>query len=772
MPNLFRRLAQFVLVVRWPLLLGLGIITLICGFKAVQLQIDPTVDMMLAKNTKEYKDYDAYRRNYGSDAIILVAMSTDNVFTPENLDILKRVTETCLKFEQVESVLSLPVVSDIRHKMFGVKIVPALEGVLEGSRPMAEARSEILSNELYLNNLVSHDGKTANLIIRVKTSKDKESGLVIERLKSIFHTEEKRGVKFYMAGAPVEQYEFVRLIRKDQFTFVPMITAFLIAAIFLFYRSVPCVILALSKVFVTLAWTFGTIAFFGQELNLVTSLLAPVLMIITVVNSIHFMNLFFDIRAHHHSLRMSVVLTMEQLGLPSLLTHATTILGFLSLAVDSVPAIRSFGVFAALGSFYSLLVAMFLTPVMLLSLPYRAKPRDFDDRHFFNKVLVGFLEKLEHRWKWVILASVVVSVVFSISGIRKLNVDTNIVRQLKPDSPLAVSTRFIDDHILGVYTLGFVLRTRDGSTIVNRETLQRLDAFKTFLEQMPEISNVNSITTLIKRIHLARKQNPEAYEIPGEVDLERYFKGITSEDNPETWSMMSRDLKEVRLQAQMKAVGTREGKLVEKKARAYMQKKLSPYFETLMTGNVVLLGRMAENLVHSQIMSFGFAFASIFLVIAVIFRSLKMGLLAAVPNIVPILLTYGIMGYLRIELSTSTAMISSIVLGLVVDSSIRFLHRFQLEFEKRGHYLQALHHTYRNTGQALFISTLILVVGFGTSLFAGFRPTIQFCVLTSLTIFLSMICTLLVLPVLVVMTRPFGHQRLFRKHKESIDPFR
>ena len=97
-----------------------------------------------------------------------------------------------------------------------------------------------------------------------------------------------------------------------------------------------------------------------------------------------------------------------------------------------------------------------------------------------------------------------------------------------------------------------------------------------------------------------------------------------------------------------------------------------------MTGNVVLLGRMAENLVHSQIMSFGFAFASIFLVIAVIFRSLKMGLLAAVPNIVPILLTYGIMGYLRIELSTSTAMISSIVLGLVVDSSIRFLHHFTL----------------------------------------------------------------------------------------------
>lgn len=117
-------------------------------------------------------------------------------------------------------------------------------------------------------------------------------------------------------------------------------------------------------------------------------------------------------------------------------------------------------------------------------------------------------------------------------------------------------------------------------------------------------------------------------------------------------------------------------------------------------------------------------------------------------------------------------MISSIVLGLVVDSSIHFLHRFRMEFDKRHHYLQALHHTYRHTGQALVVSTMILVIGFSTSVFAGFRPTIQFGVLTGLTIFLSMICTLLALPVWVVMTRPFGPQKLFRRQKEAPDPFR
>lgn len=774
MNSLFRRLAQFILILRWPVLLGMTLFTLIHAFKLVELKIDPTVDTMFVKSTQEYRDYKAYREKYGSDQIILAAMSAQaGIFQPENLKALVRVTEACKKMKQVESVLSLASVSDIRHKFLGVKIVPALEGVLEGTRSPEEARDSIVGNDLYLNMLISADAKTANLVIRIKTNEEKAGGELIEELKKLFKEEEKnRGVKFYLAGAPVEQYEFVRLIRKDQFTFVPMITFFLTLTTFFIYRSIPCVALSLSTVFVTLAWTFGTIAFLGQELNLVTSLLAPVLMIITVVNSIHYMNLFFDVRAHHTSLRKTVIVTMEQLGVPCLLTHFTTILGFLSLSVTNIPAIRSFGIFAAAGTFYSFIVALVLTPVLLLVLPYRVKRSQMDQPHFFNRVLVAFLEKLEHRWKWIIIFSVIGLVVLSVFGIRKLTVDTNIVKQMKPDSPLAIATRYIDENIMGVYTLGFLLHTRGGQTIVDTETLRRVDDFKTFLEQMPEITSVNSITTLIKRIHEVREQDKSKNVVPEQEDLEHYFKGITAEENKEIWSLMSRDLQEVRLEAQMKAVGTTEGAAVEKNVRAYAAEKLAAYFDITITGNVVLLGRMSEYLVQSQMTSFGFAFASIFLVITIIFRSIRMGLLAAIPNLLPILMVYGLMGYLKIELSTSTAMISSIVLGLVVDSSIHFLHRFRMEFDRRHHYLQALHHTYRHTGQALVVSTMILVIGFSTSIFAGFRPTVQFGVLTGLTIFLSMICTLLALPVWVVMTRPFGPQKLFRTQKEAPDPFR
>ncbi len=565
---------------------------------------------------------------------------------------------------------------------------------------------------------------------------------------------EKDGRKFYIAGAPIEHYDFIGMIRKDQMIFVPIITFLLILTTLVIYRSMACVILSMSIVFMTLVWSMGTISLLGQEINLVTSLLAPVIMIITVVNAIHLMNLFFEIRTHHTSCREAVVLTVSELGLPCFLTHFTTILGFLSLSINPVPAIRSFGLFAAMGTLYSYLIGMLLTPLLLPMLPYRF--RDVDSEHFFNRVVIGYLEKLEFRWKWWIMGGMVAMIVFSILGIQKLTVDTSLIKQMKPETPLAIATKFIDDNLTGVYSLGFMLTRKDGSDIVNHETLSRIDEFKEYLETLPEIVKVNTVTTLIKKIHMARKQGDENYKIPEESSqLERYFKGLRDSEDPELWKLMTKDLKQVRLEARMKAVGTHEGALMEERIRKYLHDEMSEDYEYVMTGNIVLLGNMAKNVVANQLKGFRLAFISILILIVIMFRSVVMAIFAAIPSLLPILTIYGIMGYIQIELSTPTAMISSIVLGLVVDSAIHFLHRFRIEFDKRHHYIQALHHTFRNVGQSLVVSTLILCIGFASSVFSSFRPTMHLGVLTSITIFVALVCTLIILPVCIVVLRPF-----------------
>lgn len=766
---MFRKMALIIHSARWPIAQILAIVTLVMGMALVELKIDPSMETLFIKNSPDYLYYREYSEKYGSDQMIAVAMSTTDVFTRRSLRTLRRVTQDLETMAGVERVMSLANALDIRPKLIGVKTAPALQGAFNGDRSLEDLKKDILSNELYLNNLISKDGKVANIIVYVKAGgKNKGlSGTLIERMRKYLAARKQSGIDYYIAGSPVEQYDFIRLIRRDQFIFVPLIAILLIATTIIMYRSFACMVLSMSIVFMTLIWTLGTISLLGQQLNLMTSLLAPVIMIVAVVNSVYLINVFFEIRPHHTSLKNAIVLTFHQLGMPCLLTHFTAVLGFASLALSPIPAIKSFGIFAAIGTFYSYIVELTLTPLLFPILPFRVREEALEKKSILNHILVEFIEKLDLRWKWWIVALTTVAVIFSLRGLGRIEVDTNIIKQMKPDLPLAVSTRFIDDRLTGVYSLGFVFRRRDGGTMADYETLKLLDQFKTYMEAKPEISKVNSITTVVKRIHQARGNlDVEQFKIPeSQEDLDRYFKGILESKDAEQF--ISKDLKEVRLEARMRAVGTTEGGNVENSAREYLRNNLRSHFEYELTGNVVLLGKIARGLVQEQMHSFTFALGSILLVIIILFRSITLGLLAAIPNLIPILCVYGLMGYLHIELSTPTAMISSIVLGMVVDASIQFLYRFRMEFEHRHHYLQALHHTCRNMGSSMFISTMILVVGFASSVFASFKPTIHFGALTSLTIFLAFVCTLVVLPVCIILVKPFGRQKLFQKRRKQ-----
>ncbi len=769
---MYRHLALSTLNLRWPLLLGLALITFWMGDALLRLRIDPSTDSLFVKTSREYQRYREFNERFGSDYMIALAMETPDLFEPDKLAILQELTDKIAAYPQVERVASLANAHEIRHRFLGVKVVPALGEVYKGEQKPEEARDRILDNELFRHNLVSADGRIANLLIFLKPADEnrESSGILIRNLHKLLERYENEfGVHFYMAGAPIEQYEFIRLIRRDQMIFIPAITLLLILTTWLIYRNFACMVLSMTTVFMTLVWTMGSIERLGYEINLVTSLLAPVIMIIAVVNSIHLMNLFFEIRVSHTSLRESIALTMSQLGAPCFLTHFTTILGFLSLALNPVPAIRNFGLLAALGTLFSYVIEMVLTPLLLMTLPYR-QPKDHPSEHFFNRFIVAYLEKVELRWKWFILAATVLLIGLSFVGFRRLEVDTSLIRQMKPDTPLAISTRFIDENITGVYVLGFVLQKRNGAPMTDYETLSKIEKLKKFLEDQPEIVNVNSITTVLKRIHQARENESEAYRLPEDNDtLKTYLEGLMESRHPDLLKLITADFRQIRLGARMKAVGTEEGTIMEERIMRYMAENFSNEFEYDLTGNIVLLGKMAKNLVRYQIRGFGFAFISILVLITIMFRSIRMGVLAAVPNLIPIVAIYGIMGFAGIELSSPTAMISSIVLGMVVDASIHFLHRFRLEFERRGHYLQSLHHTYRNVGQSLVVSTVILCAGFASSVFASFRPTVLLGVLTSLTIFIALVCTLIVLPVCLLILKPFGPERLFRKSGAALN---
>ncbi len=764
MSSTFRRFAEIILNLRWPIFLVFTLSTLFLVLALPQLKIDPSTETLFEKNSEDYRFYQDFRNHFGSDSLVAIAIDTPSGYlTYENLKWTKALTTVLSSDSRVDRVISLTNAMDIRHRMIGVKVEPVIAGVLEKEKPFDVFKKEVLSNPFVQGNLISKDGKAGAILVRLKAGNPNSLKGYVSELRTLFKFFPWPRAKFYLAGSPVEQHDFVSAIRRDQMFFIPSVTLLLILSSYLIYRNFPSVIVAMSIVFMTLLWTFGTIALLGHSLNLVNSLLAPVVMIISVPNAIYLINLFSELRSHHSSVRECTRLTLQYLGVPCFLTSATVMVGFLSLAFNPVPAVKEFGLFAALGSFYSYVIAMTLTPLLLPILPFRKKAKD-EGNHFFNRVIVTYLEKIDFGLKWLLLVGAGVLVFFSFVGIRHIRIDTNLIHDLRQDSPIAEATRFIDQKLTGVYSLGISVRRKDNGPVTGRDAMEKVDRLSKFLESQSEITKVNSLAMIIKKVHEAREGDPKDFRIPkDEGTLRSYIRHMAESDNPDFWSFISKDFRQTRLEARMKAVGTQRGKALESRIWDYVHRYLSDDYDVRITGNVVLLGKMSERLVEDQVKSVGIAFVVILILISLFFRSWKMGLLASIPNLLPIVALYGLMGFLKIDLSTPTAMISSVVLGLVVDASIQFLYRFRHEFERRGHYLQALHHTYRNVGQAMVVSTLILVFGFASSAFASFRPTVYFGILTSVTILFALVCTLVLLPVALILLRPFGKQKVLAK---------
>lgn len=776
MSHIFRKVGKTVLLLRWPIFLLFSVSTLLFGYAVQFLKIDPSTETLFAKNTSEYRFYQDFRKHFGSDNMVALAIETPpgDYLTFENLQWTWTLTRVLASDPRVDRVLSLTNAMDVRHKAFGVKVEPVIAGVLEKDKSFEEFREEVLVNPFIQGNLLSRDGRVGAILIRLKTKPEDRSFLkgYVGELRQLLKTFPWPKAKFYVAGSPVEQHDFVDAIRRDQMFFVPAVTLFLIFATFLIYRNLPSVVVAMSIVFVTLIWTFGTIALTGRSLNLINSLLAPVVMIVSVPNAIYLINLFSELRPHHPSVKESTCLTLQHLGLPCFLTSATIIVGFLSLVLNPVPAVKDFGLFASLGTFYAYVIAMTLTPLLLPLLPFQRRFGMANENHFFNRVVIAYLEKLEILLKWPIVIGAAVLIFFSVKGIEKIHVDTNIIRDLKTDSPIAIATRFIDNHLTGVYSLGISISRRDGASLISVDTMNRTDQLAQFLEKQPEIAKVNSLPMIIKKVHEARVGEPEAFRIPeDEETLRDYIHRMAESDNADFWTFISGNFRQMRLEARMRAVGTKRGQALESRIWEYVHHHLGKGYDVQLTGVVFLLGKMSDKIVKNQLESLGVAFFIILGLISLFLRSWRMGLLAAIPNLIPMVFLYGTMGFLKIELSTPTAMISSVVLGIVVDASIQFLYRFRYEFGERGHYLQAIHHTYRNVGQAMVVSTLILVFGFASSIFASFKPTIYFGLLTGLTVFFALICTIVLLPVVLVLFKPFGRQAVFiTPAKHSLTP--
>lgn len=549
----------------------------------------------------------------------------------------------------------------------------------------------------------------------------------------------RNGRSTYVAGTPLERSEVTRYLQRDQRLIVPLVLAVLVSIAYGIYRSKRLVILTLISVMLPLLWTLGIVGFSGLRLNVITSLLPAIILVVSVSVVIHLLNQFLRAVIAGHLSAEAIEEAFHQVGLSCGFSALTTAIGFFSLVVSPIPAIQEFAVFAALGVLLAFLAALTCVPIGLFwvgTIPQTAL-MSFDTT--WSLPLLQILTGWAARHRRLVFLGCALLLLLALPGIGYVQEGTDIIRALKATAPLRQSSEFIDQHLTGVNSLELIVSLPASKGPVTPATLRRILAFSQWLRTQAHVTAVFSPWEPLR--------DAPADLLTDDTKLSVLATLLPLSLPLEAWLSVQPHV--ARLSARVTAIhSNRFLELVD----AVQQQAERMSLPVQITGRTYLLATMSRTLVRTQMLSMLMAVGLILGSITLLLRSWRLGLVAAVPNLLPTLMIFGLMGWSGIALSTATMMIACVALGLIVDGTIHLLYRYQRERQTGARPLQAMDMTVQHLGPGVIFSACILALGFWVGLLGSFKPTIYFSFLTGLTMLFALLADLLVTPALALTT--------------------
>ncbi len=667
---------------------GLALVVVITTFSAWQclgLRVDRENRSMRSDSEELGRVEAEFESRFGKEEALLAAVQGCDLATEEGRGFLR---DLAANFAAIEGTAGVSSLADT-----GFAILPFQEGLF-----------------------VSADRRTTGLAIQLDQFDDDGASLerIIGEARRIADGHTRGGTRVALTGLPLEKYESARLVLRDQRIFSPLSLLVLGVVLLWVTRDLRATSVILLIAGITICWTLGCYALSGRTLNMVTSLLPPVVMTISVAASIH---VYLEWEGGGGG-NAGTVAALRKLHLPCLFAAITTIIGFLSLVLSHTPAVRSFGLFAGLGVGFGFFLG---TGFLAVCLSY-LKPRPAGRRGHLLADFLGWAAPLPLKHPKKVVALAVVLAAAGTSGIGRVENNTDLLRFLGEENRLVEDTRFIEEHLTGTNTIELVLTRADGSPFAP-EDLEKARDFAGGVEQLP---------------HVRHTLGPwDLAEIPAFPTSDRLRP-------PSRNSHLSGDGGTVRITARIDSIGTREGAGLIDRIHGLCDSKFGDSIRLEEAGDFNRVVVESNELTASQLRSFGVAIVLILLSIGLVFRSPLFLALAILPNVAPLLMAGAIMGFAGIDLSTGTAMIASVVIGLAVDDTIHFLAGFRRTFD--GDCAAALLETARTSGFAIVATTLTLSAGFWVAIFGSFQPTVHFALLSGLTMWFALAFDLFVLP--------------------------
>ncbi|MFT5451329.1 MAG: putative RND superfamily exporter protein [Enterobacterales bacterium] len=756
------------------------LVVLFFAYHVPSFRLDASADSLVLENDTSLKYYRTVRSNYGSDDYLILTYTPNKaLFDEESLADLRALSSQLVTLKQIQSVTSLlnvpllnspPVsLSDLQKK------IPTLD---DPETDKVLARQEFISSPIYRNLLISPDGNTTALQLTFKQTEIPISQIQLSKeiteIRAIMsHYSEK--ARLHLGGVPMITSDSIDYIQHDLLAFGIGVIIFLILILSIAFNKPRWVILPLLTCFSTGVIMVGFLGLVDWPVTVVSSNFISLLLIITLSLTVHLIVRYREEQTLFPDANQEYLVkeTIRAKALPCFYTAITTIVAFCSLLFSGIRPVIDFGWMMAIGIVVAFVLVFTFFPAALMLL----KPGKVANHNDITDKITRSIARLNQSYHVQILLAFVLLSIFALAGMNFLSVENRFIDYFKKDTEIYQGMELIDRKLGGTTPLDVIIDTplefftdnakqkskdaedddwgEESSTGIaensywfNTFKLGEVAAIQNYLDSLPETGKVLSISSSLEVLSQLDKEI-----MVDDFSLSIFYKKLSDEIKEVLFDpYMSEDGNQLRFSIRVfESNPSLKREALLETIKSDLVTKFNLKEEQIhLTGMLVLYNNMLQSLFTSQIMTLGVVFLAILSMFIFLFRNVKRAVVAIVPNVFAAGLMLGLMGWLRIPLDLMTITIAAITIGIAVDDTIHYIHRFSKEFEKDKNYWAAIERSHATIGRAMYYTSLTITLGFSILVLSNFIPTIYFGLLTSFAMLIALIANLTLLPLLLV----------------------
>ena len=759
---MWTKLAHIVLKNRLTLIVILGIITLFMMYNARNVQFSYSLFTAVPSDDPDMMYFTKFKQNFGEDANILaIGINDSSLYQVENFRKFKYLSDELLTINYVKQVISIPLFQALRKDTKNKKFVlePIFKEIPEDQESMDSLLTFANNQKFYSDQIINEENGATFILISIdnKVLNTKGRDVVIKDIEHIADAfSESTGIELKYVGLPYIRTEVNGRLRVELIGF--LVASIVITALILlfFFRSWDAVVFPLIIIIVIVIWSLGTLGLFGYEITILTGLLPPIIVVIGIPNSIYLLNRYHQLIDLHGNKIRALSYVIRKIGLVAFITNFTTAVGFLVLIFTGISDLVQFGLVAGINIMATFLVSIILIPAVFSYLP---TPHGKQLKHLKFKALdfaLTTLDLLVHRHRYRVFVFTGVVLVFAFIGLMRLKAVTFIVDDVPKNSQVKKDLAFFEENFSGIMPLELVVDAGKKKGVLRQSFLKKVSELEDYLDAQEVISKPISIVSMLKASRQAfYNNNPNYYSLPSRSDrnfILRYLTGDSGE-NSVLKSFVDEDQQKMRISLKIADIGSvRLDSLLDNVVNSKIDELFNDTeIEAKATGTTLLFVKGNKFLVQNLRRSLILAFLIIAIIMGILFKNAKMIAISIIPNVIPLIMIAGIMGYFDIALRPSTVLIFSVVFGISVDDSIHFLAKYRQELFANNFFVPlAISKSIRETGASMIYTSVVLFAGFIIFSFSEFTSTKMLGLLTSTTLLIAMFANLIVLPALLM----------------------